>query len=123
MRELQLDGLVWPEVRLSVRKSLHAIELNQTIPQLIITNALLLFFVFNHLRNPARYGSGQPEEIRTIGGRIAPPGFEFRLATQQGRTNRQSDGADEVDRVYVANLTSHDGDITLAEPEKVWLGK
>ena len=94
--------------------------------KLIITNALLLFFVYNHLRHPTRYGSGQPDEVRTIGGRIAPPGFEFRLATQQqqqqGRNNRASDAADEVDRVYVANLTSHDGDITPADG-KVWLEK
>lgn len=99
-KELRVSGLVWAE--------------------LAITTPLLLFFVYNHLANPSRYGHGQAEEIRTIGGRVAPPGFEFRIATQQERVNKQSDDAETVDRVYLPHLGSADGEITPAEPSKVW---
>lgn len=97
MKELRTNGLVYAE--------------------LLITVPLLLFFVYNHLRNPSRYGSGDAE-VRTIGGRIAPPGFEFRIATQQDRNNREMDRAEMVDRIY---LPRAEHGIELAEPAKARL--
>ena len=87
-RELQLEGFAYAE--------------------LIISNIILAYFLYNILRWPTRYGQqGEAMEgLRTLGDTKAPPGFSFRPRPVTGAVSLvldgpKGDGAHEVERVYL----------------------